>query len=461
MNLLSSDWYRTLALPLSPYRPVLVDIASGNLELLRACALSKRAKLLAKNSREFVDLLPLLQWEADCFVGHVTENADEHLRMMLDRCPRQGEGMLIAPEHELQELVFQDSELCQHVWAHLLIADDWGVIWFAHGHTTGPHADGYAPTLRSVAEWCDHLARQRDKLRGGPQPADYLCAENTVELWQMALTEWQRRNLPTSDLRPQTSDFNLWLEQGRIATHISAFATQSGTVSPKQTAQLHALTGRQPMQLLVTRESRQELQAVIFGSTWRVCPELQRVVREALSGFDALRAPIFPLSDIQRIAFLDEFDDILCCDNLPSTLDSRLSTLFRAGQRYALRSCVIHVQRTGQRVNLTGDYDAVQWHGQERAFFIRDDAGVEHCFLAAHLLHPQVKVFVLKPDASVAEGKRPKASQLQELNREFTLPQLAEHFIVPAVPDIATLFPEQFAANLKLIEEIEAIVNAA
>jgi len=42
---------------------------------------------------------------------------------------------------------------------------------------------------------------------------------------------------------------------------------------------------------------------------------------------------------------------------------------------------------------------------------------------------------------------------------EFNLQQLADHFDIPDVPDVATKSPEAFQRNLELLRQIEAIIN--
>ena len=41
-------------------------------------------------------------------------------------------------------------------------------------------------------------------------------------------------------------------------------------------------------------------------------------------------------------------------------------------------------------------------------------------------------------------------------NRDYTLAELAARFLIPEVPDITSLHPERYAANLALMDELEA-----
>jgi hypothetical protein len=50
-----------------------------------------------------------------------------------------------------------------------------------------------------------------------------------------------------------------------------------------------------------------------------------------------------------------------------------------------------------------------------------------------------------------------QAGDKQREQIDFTLQQLCDHFTIPEVPDVATVNPEGYNANLKLLEELEAL----
>jgi hypothetical protein len=121
--------------------------------------------------------------------------------------------------------------------------------------------------------------------------------------------------------------------------------------------------------------------------------------------------------------------------------------VFSAGQRYTIRTETIALKRTGKKLNLTGQVDEVLWEGSELALFIKDNNGAERLFMDERLRADDVRLSIQAEDAP---------SPI-----EFNLQQLADHFDIPEVPDVATKSPEAFKRNLELLHLIEEIVNSA
>ena len=44
---------------------------------------------------------------------------------------------------------------------------------------------------------------------------------------------------------------------------------------------------------------------------------------------------------------------------------------------------------------------------------------------------------------------------------DFTIEQLVRHFVIPEVPDVATVNPTGYAHHLNTLNELETILNAA
>ncbi|MGN6643032.1 MAG: hypothetical protein ACTHKU_08530, partial [Verrucomicrobiota bacterium] len=93
--------------------------------------------------------------------------------------------------------------------------------------------------------------------------------------------------------------------------------------------------------------------------------------------------------------------------------------------------------------------DDVEYSGQELAFYIKDNAGVERIFMDAQFREENIRVNLLN------DGKEDG----DKVKIDFTLQDLVEHFHVPEVPDVATLHPDVYQRNLRLLDEIEALVN--
>jgi hypothetical protein len=297
---------------------------------------------------------------------------------------------------------------------------------------------------------------------------------NTVELWDAIGLEWRTVH---NQNRSNDRRWNVWLNpDGTLDTHLTPFQEVAEPIKKEQYLRLHALKGKHPMQLILQKAERKELHHAVFGtaglgnSPWRVAPAVIEAVQAALKEYDAVRAPLYPLSNIQRLGYLDDNDDILClkdlyadgirASNLPangksapivgSTLDPRsspLNPLFRAGQRYTIRTETIAIKRTGRKMNLTGQLDDVLWEGSELALFIKDNNGAERLFMDERLRAEDVRLSIQAEDAP---------SPI-----EFNLQQLADHFDIPEVPDVATKNPEAYQRNLTMLHLIECIVNEA
>ncbi len=477
----------------------------------------------------FFTLLHAVKWEADCFVlnppwdlhwyrerlsplahsecdavreafaqpdGRLSKETIDStaatLMMALDRMSHYGEGLLIANEATLQRLILTPdaphSALAEHVWAHLSVAGNicqtilhspssefrTGILWFSRWHRAGLRADaeGVATNLRDAEQFTDRLAANRSRLRRGPEPSDYQITPDTTSLWQAAAGEWSRLNPnPNLNLNP----YHLWLEHGFIRTNLSLFDTASGRVGKEEAAKLHELMDKQPMQLVIDRNSRRALLAAagMAGPTpWRVCPKLIAAVHEAMRQFNEERTPLAALPSIQRLGFLDEHDFITCRRDLGEAGAGHSRPLFRAGEKYPLRSGTVLVKRQSEKLNLLGVPEAVELDGQELAFFIGTTPvspsatldlpsapGHEVVFMEARLREPGVTVSVIKPGVREVM-KRLTDQDLTPCPIDYTLPELVDHFEIPAVPHGAVVFQQEYERHLQQLEEIERLVNA-
>lgn len=382
------------------------------------------------------------------------------LCIALDRCSEYGEGFLIANESTLQRLIFAPAApyraLAWHLWAHIVIegnicqkgcrgASRTGVIYFARAPQSRPF-QAHCPTFESARAACEQLKSRRMEFRQGPEPASYLHTRNCAELWQAAADE---------SLRTATkhSPYNIWLDDGGlIRTFLSLFDEHCGRVSKEEAAALFALNGKKPIQLVVQRAQRKALEAAVNGSLWKVDPRLQEAVKAAVAQYNAVRAPLYPLSKIQRLGYLDEQDQIQCVKNL----SKNGFTLFEAGRSYALRSTTVAVKRHGEKMNLEGELDAVEWNGQELAFFITDGLGTEQCFMEARLRDNDIEVNLLPANHT---GKWSKKDLGERCPIAFTLQELAAHFLIPDVPDVAALDPQRYQRHLTALDQIAALCN--
>ncbi|HTB83722.1 MAG TPA: DEAD/DEAH box helicase [Candidatus Sulfotelmatobacter sp.] len=395
------------------------------------------------------------------------------LCIALDRSSHLTDILLVSNNATLERLLFGGNAphraLAAHAWAHLIIPGNicvdklsdfqTGVVWLARSHTRGLTAGSMKLVARTPAERLAavetavaDISRDRYKLRNGPETATYLQTANSVELWKAAQEEQELEN----GGRAQAS-FNIWFDNqaGVIRTYLNTFDTASGRVDKVAAASLHALNDRQPIQLVVQRNTRRALEnAVGIGGRpqgpWTVDPALMHAVETAIAEYNHVRAPLYPLPEIQRLGYLDEQDDILCTRSVSS---GRTGTVFRKGRRYALRSTTVAVKRLGTKMNTIGTLDDVEWNGQELAFFITDDNGAERCFMEERLRAKNVKINLIKPGTTGRKAK--DIEEDVECVIDFTLQKLVDSFVIPKVPDVATINPKLFQSYLKTLSDIE------
>jgi len=385
------------------------------------------------------------------------------LCLALDRCSPYGEGFIIANHSTVERLLFREgaphAALASHVWARVTIAGNicatrggaapatgdagdgfkTSVLYFARAHTGGPNRTVIADTMDEAREACAKLGRMRVALRAGSVIRQFEGGHtaDTASLWAAIGLEWrtvQGRN------RPGDARWNIWLEaDGTIATNLTPFQEASEPLKKQQYVKLNSLKGRHPMQLILQKAERKELERAVFGTVWRVAPAVTEAVQGALAEYNAVRSPLYPLTKIQRLGYLDDNDDILCLSDLDAS--------FSAGRRYTIRTETISVARTGTKMNLTGGVDAVSWEGSELALFIKDDEGIERLFMEERLRAPNVRLSIQAENAP---------SPI-----EYNLQQLVEHFEIPEVPDVAVKNPAGYRRNLDLLEQIESIINTS
>ena len=388
------------------------------------------------------------------------------LCLTLDRCSPFGEGFIIANHATVERLIFAENAphaaLAAHIWCRLTIPGNicdlkpgsdfqTAVLYFARAHTGGVNKElrldpaSYASHddfMRAVRHELAQIGKARLGLRAGSVIRQYEGGHtvNTVELWEAIGLEWRTDQ---NQNRPDDRRWNIWLNaDGTLETNLTPFQEASEPLKKEQYVRLHALKGKHPMQLILQKAERKELERAVFGndglggSPWRVGPAVVEAVQGALAEYNAVRAPLYPLSRIQSLGYLDDNDDILCLKDLPG---------FSAGQRYTIRTETISVQRSGRRMNVTGELDDVQWEGSELALFIRDNHGIERLFMEERLKANDVRL-------SIQDENAPSPI-------EFHLQHLVEHFQIPEVPDVAARNPEAFQRNLALLRRIEDLIN--
>jgi predicted RNA methylase len=338
----------------------------------------------------------------------------------LDRLTYRGEGFMICSQSAAERLITDD--LARHVWLWLTVPNffpgtdpgmEIAVLYFAGEPQDETHRV-------AVADLSEIRTLRRLDLRDCHDiSATYHAQRGTGAIFRAARDEYLR--LKTPAIRPE---FNVWLTaDGTIARHLTPFQDASGKVPRELVAELNQLHGQSPMALVVQKSTRMALLRAVQGDTWRVDPALVVAVESAVRAYDAVRAPFYPLNDVQRLGYLDEFESLACKKTLPG---------FREGHRYPITSRTIPIERRETRINLAGNPETIEVSGNELLIEIPGEGGTRHAF-----------TFDIE-NRNLA-GLKP-----------HDLQTLIEHFDIPAVPDIATLQPDRYAGFLADIDRLEA-----
>lgn len=509
---------QALAAGLPAHRPTIVDLNCGPGQLLKAASNDTTKNLLGADldtsrslpgvtvqriTADITKLYPLLvetDWQADLFalnppwdlhwskerLALLAESDLEAVResfgardprlasdqidstvatllIALDRCTYRGEGFLIANEATLQRLIFREGApyggIAQHIWHHAVYAgnavtgeerigfdhrkDEFntGVIYFSRSHQVGPGGASQVP--------------ERPWQKGAEVRHEYHAQADTATVWAGVREEWRR----LEGLKVP-HPYNLWLENGVIRTALSTFQEHSKKVDKKLARELHDLNGRRPMELVLQRNTREQLFRLTAGAAqdrtdptdptdpgktacWRVDPELMAEVDRAWRAYQACRAPLYPLPKIQRLGYLEEEDAIQAIEDF--AIDGEV--VFRRGKSYPLRTKTIAVKRKGTKLNLVGEAEDLEFTGQELATWVKDERGQEHCFLDARATANGVE---LPPLFSYADNEPLEAEQ-----RVHALQVLADHFHIPDVADVAAANPEGYNLAIARLRELQ------
>ena len=415
------------------------------------------------------------------------------LLMALDRCTYLGEGLLIGNNATLERLLFAPdaphAAVARHVWGRLIVPgnpitgrDDclWeketafqtGVLYFARSHQAGPE------TVTWPADWATRLESGTlplpDRLYRNGSALCYAghAREAVAEDWKLLRDRAAQLNTNTG-----RQPYHLWLNVGgRIGCNLTDFEQRSVKVNKREAQRLYALRGKTPMELVIQRAQRDELRHVVHQGGWRVEPALLEAVESAVAEYNAARAPLYPLDAIKRLGYLDEQDTIECTKDLMGVKAesgkrkaetqplnaSAPQLLFAAGSRYSIRTQTVTVTRRSWKYNpLMARDESLEHTGQELAIYIADgvrdphakeDTLTEYAFMDAKIMKDKNTVVKTAPQQKGREG--------DPVGVAFTLQELAAHFAVPEVPDVATANPAGYRRNLDALAEIERLTES-
>jgi predicted RNA methylase len=372
----------------------------------------------------------------------------------LDALSQRGEGYFVCTAAAAERLILSESALRAHVWLRLTTPNffaDVGkrqamdnkaptlmlsVLYFTRGRQTKTRELQAADaTAASISAALIIAEAERDTWRGGYSVSPHHAEADTAPLFKIAKLEHEAR----TGQKQINRDYNIWLDmQGSIRRYLTAFQNMSCKVPRQDVKDLDAINGQSPMALVVQKSTRLALTRAVRGKVWRVQPELMQAVEKALRDYDSIRAPFYPLNEVQRLGYLDEEDFIECKVNFSfGEEDAKPEVCFVKGERYALTSRTVPVERHTTRANLTGELEEIEITGQELSLEITDCFGFKHAF--TH-----------DPENSDMKEAGAVVSSVHGLEK------LLEHFVIPPVPDIASTRPEDYQRHIAQLGAIEA-----
>lgn len=375
----------------------------------------------------------------------------------LDLLSTQGEGLMIcnastarrffgdpadplakAPHASLRKFIWLWLEIPGASFENLQHPFDTAVIYFSRSH--GMRADHQPLFLTSPATAPEAVlqtlcnsevfhAHRGERIRY----AHEVNVAGTLARFATVNQEYRLRH------RGRKPDWNISLDQkGLIHTYLTPFQKVSKRLDRKLVERLNSLSGHSPVQLCVTATSRTMLREAAQCGVWRIHPDVQTAIDLALVEYDRDGAPFYQPSSTQALGWVDEFGELTCS---AAGIGSCLP-----GDRCRIESSMEKTVWTGNKVNLAGEPETLEFSGEELLVVLMDPDGSKHHF---HVRRDEKEH---KDVEDKATGK--------VLIRHHTIAALIEHFHIPIPKDLATLRPEAYQENLAALDDIEAMVNS-
>lgn len=398
--------------------------------------------LLAETETKF-DLLALnppfsLTWPLELvpeplrkgLAGKTIDSTHATLRMIPELLTDRGEALLIANQSTLERLheKFPEDFAQAWLWASMRTffpgtSPDLrvGLLYFSGNHAdTGPRQHALTPKRPDdLAVALDILRRQHFTAACIEQPWE--ADAGTARRFLACCDEMERRR------NPAMSEANVTLDtDGRLRTWVSAYQEKSVTVPQNMVEFLRSIHRKLPLELTLQRGARLALQQAVACGIWTVDPAAADAIATALEDFDRDRAPLTPISDTQRIGWIDDAEELLCTRDFDH---------FRAGRRYPLSTETIEWKKEEERPRYHAgkrDTEQVLVRGHDLRLTLHPEGGM------GKPVH-----FIFNPDRLTGET--------------YSLEDLAAHFALPEVKDISTLHPERYQENLSLLDELESM----
>jgi predicted RNA methylase len=488
------NWALAIGAALPPHRRTLFDPFCGNGSLVRGLAndttrdvmgldldpsatLGKEtawAKTPAANARrhfahgDVLDLLPLLEETGTKFdlmalnppfslefpikllpeplragiKGKTINSTHLAVRMATRYIPTRGECVLIANASTIQKLQYSWPDDFSNCWAIINVPSFFpgtdpalkiAIAYFSANKRKGD-LKPYDLPITNPEELAAELQLVRSRHHSGSCIDEPFHQQtDTHSAFDHCVDEMDRRR------NPSHSNANIILDDhGRLRTWVSGYQQRSLKIPHHLTDFLRRITRTYPAELTIQPATRAALRETLDSGIWTIDPAAAAAISAALDDFSRDRAPLAPLNLIQRIGWLDENETILCVEDFQC---------FRAGKEYPLTSQTVEWKKTSLRPRYRAG--------------VRDEEEIltKGTDLQLTIIHENLKHHFTYCPASMKSALPGRDSDISQLGggNHHTLEDLAAHFYIPEVPDITATFPEQFQANLALLDELETI----
>lgn len=351
------------------------------------------------------------------------------LRMIPPLLTEAGEAMLIANHSTLLRLYEKYPQDFDSAWLWADLPSFFpgvsnntriAALYLAASHTGGHEQRSFITPITpdQLATSLDDARRNLFTGRSVSQPWEAHAASRHFDACGQ---EMLRRRDPSS------SNANVTLAaDGSIRTFVSLYQEKSTTIPHRLASFLHSLNRKHPLELTLQRGTRMALQEVLDSGLWTITPQALDAIRSALASFNKDRAPLSPVSAIQRIGWIDDAEELLCIESLDH---------FHAGQSYKLSTETIDWKKEEHRP---------RYHAGKRDTETILTRGTD---LRLTLHHPTLNPvhFIFNPERAGT------------LHTTYSLEDLARHFQLPEAPDITRIHPDAYQNNLLMLAELEAV----
>ncbi|MCC7376977.1 MAG: hypothetical protein IT581_20120 [Verrucomicrobiales bacterium] len=324
-----------------------------------------------------------LPWVAPDFkLGRATSTSVTWKRIRSLACEG-GYGYFIAGRKQLEAIGIH-----KHEWAYLYQtfpanffpgADiEIGVVhWLNGAHpnpvhlefkTTDPHEH---PTLPQ-----ELMGIVRDRVQGWLESDETDKAMREIYL----LVEEERRQLPSH---------NFIMKGQVLSVNFTNRFRLDQKLSRDDLERLMEINGRHPLTLVHDVHTRRLLREVVERGIFTVAPAAEAAIREALVESAKMATPLMPVTDFERVAYVDELDNLEVHQNF-NPAEHNWVFNFRPGKKYSHRTGAYTFREsfTRMRVHYSEDEERTfalahncELSGQDRYVEVHDESGNAHRFM--------------------------------------------------------------------------------